>query len=123
MVIVFGHVKMFKLPDKKDFKSGGLFQHTKLDSKKPLPIELMTFIFPDYTQILFKEKPPPNKKTMKNTISYCVSIQKEAKKEERLMKSKAKKEFEVKQLEEKIKDYFDNYYKNLYKHCTCLKEN
>lgn len=112
---------MYKLPEKNEFQSGGQFQNVKLKLGKPLPVELMSFIFPDFTKILFKETPPPTKKTLKMVTNYCISTQKAAKKEERALKLKLKKDFEVKQLEEKIRDYFENYYKNLYKHCICKK--
>lgn len=110
---------MYKLPEKNDFKYGGQFQNIKLKYGKPLPMELMSFVFPDFTKILFKETTPPSKKTLKMVSQYCISTQKTAKKEDRLLKSKQKKEFELKQLEEKIRDYFENYYKNLYKNCSC----
>ena len=42
-------------------------------------------------------------------------------KEEKIQRQKAAKELEIKQLEEKIREYFDSYYKNLYKNCTCNK--
>lgn len=114
----------FNLPSKNDFKKGGIFYNIKLDKKKQiLPTELMKFIFSDYIDMLFKQKPKPSKKTMDMIIEYCISTKKAAIKEENEMKKRQQKEFETKQLEEKIRDYFDSYYKNLYKNCTCLKIN
>jgi hypothetical protein len=112
---------MLNLPDKKDFMKGGIFAKTIL-TKKKLPVELMSFIFPDYTEILFKQKPPPGKLTLKHVTEYCISLQKQAKTEERDQRLKTKKDMEIKILEDNIKEYFNNYYKNLYKNCTCLKE-
>lgn len=109
---------MFRLPEKKDFLPGGQFYRVKL-GRKDLPTDLMHFIFPDYTEILFKQKRHPNKKTMDMVRNVCISTKKAAEKEEREFKQKQKKDFETKQLEEKIKDYFENYYKNLYKNCKC----
>lgn len=109
---------MFRLPEKKDFASGGQFYNVKLNSRD-LPIEILQFVFPDYTQVLFKEKPAPRKKTLDMVRKFCISTKKAAEKEERVLRQKHKKEFETKQLEEKIRDYFDNYYKNMYKNCKC----
>lgn len=111
----------YNLPSKSDFKKGGIFYHVKLDIKKPLPTEMMKFIFPDYIDMLFKQKPKPSKKTMDIIKDYCISTKKSAMKEEKIQRQKAAKELEVKQLEEKIREYFDSYYKNLYKNCTCNK--
>lgn len=109
---------MFHLPEKKDFLPGGKFYKIKI-TKKELPIDLLQHIFPDFTEILFKQKPHPNKKTMAMIRNVCISTKKAAEKEERQQRQKQKKEFETKQLEEKIREYFDNYYKNLYKNCKC----
>lgn len=114
----------YNLPSKSDFKKGGIFYNLKLDKKRTiLPTELMKFIFSDYIEILFKQKPKPSKKTMEMIIEYCISTKKAAMKEEHEMRKKQQKEFETKQLEEKIRDYFDSYYRNLYKNCTCIKGN
>jgi len=112
--------KMFRLPEKKDFAPGGQFYKVKLTSKD-LPPEILQFVLPDYTEMLFKQKPFPNKKTLEMIRNICISTKKTAEKEERLLKSRQKKEIETKQLEDKIRDYFDNYYKNLYKSCKCIK--
>lgn len=114
---------MNKLPEKTDFKHGGQFYKLKILPKLPLPAEIMSFVFPDYTQILFKEKPMPSKKTLQMVLQHCLTIQKSAIKEDRMLKQKNKKEMETRQLEEKIRDYFENFYKNLYKNCTCNKKN
>lgn len=111
----------FNLPTKEEFKKGGQFYKLKVERKSIFPTELMKFIFPDYLDMLFKQKPKPSKKTMEVIKDYCISTKKQALKEERLLKQKQQKDIETRQLEEKIKDYFDNYYKNLYKHCTCNK--
>lgn len=108
---------MFRLPEKKDFLPGGQFYKIKIG--KDIPPDLLQYILPDYTEILFKQKPSPSKKTMSMIRNVCISAQKAAGKEERLQKQKQKKDFETKQLEEKIRDYFDSYYKNLYKQCKC----
>lgn len=113
---------MNRLPEKSDFKYGGQFYNVKISPKLPLPSDIMSFVFPDYVQILFKEKPQPSKKTLQMVLQHCLMMQKSALKEERTTKQRAKKEFETRQLEEKIKEYFENYYKNLYKHCTCNKK-
>lgn len=114
----------YNLPSKNDFKKGGLFYNLKLDKKtKILPTELMKYIFSDYIDILFKQKPKPSKKTMEMIIEYCISTKKTALKEENELRKKIQKDFETKQLEEKIREYFDSYYKNLYRNCTCVKVN
>lgn len=109
---------MYNLPEKKDFMSGGKFSNLVI-GRSQLPTELMTFIFPDYTEILFKQKPPPHKKTLRIVTDYCINVKKAAKKEERQNKLKQKKDMEMKVLEDNIKEYFKNYYKNLYKNCKC----
>jgi len=109
---------MYNLPEKKDFMTGGKFSNLVI-ARNTLPTELMSFIFPDYTEIIFKQKPQPSKRTLKIVRDYCISIQKAAKKEEREYKRKQKKDMEIKQLEENIKEYFKSYYKNLYKNCKC----
>ena len=114
---------MNRLPEKSDFKNGGQFFNLKISRSLPLPSEIMSFVFPDYVQILFKQTPQPSKKTLQMVLQHCLMTQKNALKEERMAKQRAKKDFETKQLEDKIKDYFENYYKNLYKNCTCLKKN
>lgn len=53
---------------------------------------------------------------------YCISTKKTAQKEENIQKKKLQKELEIRQLEDKIKEYFDSYYKNLYRNCTCIKK-
>lgn len=111
----------YNLPTKNDFKKGGLFYHVKIDRKKILPTEMMQFIFSDYIDILFKNKPSPSRKTMDLIKDYCISTKKAAMKEDNEHRKKILKDIEIKQLEEKIRDYFDTYYKNLYKNCTCVK--
>lgn len=114
---------MFRLPDIADFKKGGIFSSSKVKKNTNLPPEIMSFVFPDYTEILFKQKPGPGQRILSNLNEYCISIKKIAQKEDRQQRIQAQKEFETRQLEEKIKDYFDNFYKSKYKHCTChLKE-
>lgn len=108
---------MFRLPEKKDFLPGGQFYKVKIG--RDIPSEILQYILPDFTEILFKQKPYPSKKTLSMLRNACISTKKAAEKEERLQKQRQKKEFETKQLEEKIREYFDNYYKNLYKHCKC----
>lgn len=112
----------FNLPSVEDFKKGGIFFQIKLDKSKPLPTEIMKFIFPDYVDIMFKQKPKPSKKTMDMIKDYCISTKKTAQKEENIQKKKLQKELEIRQLEDKIKEYFDSYYKNLYRNCTCIKK-
>jgi pantothenate kinase-related protein Tda10 len=112
---------MYTLPEKKDFMTGGKFS-TSLIYRNRLPTELMSHIFPDYTEIIFKEKPAPSKKTIRVLADYCISTRKAAKKEEREMKQKQKKEMEIKMLEENIKEYFRSYYKNMLKNCTCQQK-
>ncbi len=109
----------FRLPDKSHFKKDGIFAKCILKNNKPLPIELLSFIFPDYTQVIFKQKPPPSKKTLKIIEEYCISTRISAKKEERQQRQIEKKHMETRDLEDKMKEYFNNYYKNLYKNCTC----
>jgi hypothetical protein len=109
---------MYNLPEKKDFMTGGKFCNLFI-GRNTLPTELMSFIFPDYTEIMFKQKPPPSKKTIRTVIDYCTSLKKAAKKEEREAKRKQKKDLETRLLEENIKGFFSTYYKNLYKDCTC----
>ncbi len=112
----------FNLPTINDFKKGGIFHQIKLDKKKPLPPELMKYIFPDYIDMLFKQKSKPNKKTMDIIFDYCISTKKTAMKEENILKKKLQKDVEMRHMEEKMKEYFETYYKNLYKHCTCVKK-
>jgi hypothetical protein len=109
---------MYRLPEKKDFLTGGQFSTVKINRHR-LPTELLSHIFPDYTEMLFKQKPMPTKKTLRIISDFCISLKKTVKKEEREMKRKQRKEIETKLLEDKIKDYFNNYYKNLYKNCKC----
>jgi len=113
---------MYRLPEKKDFMTGGKFSNVVI-GRNNLPTELMYHIFPDYTEIIFKQKPAPHKKTLRIVSDYCISLKKAAKKEECENKRKQKKEMEIKLLEENIKEYFKNYYKNLYKNCTCQIQN
>jgi hypothetical protein len=112
---------MYQLPEKKDFMHGGRFYKLQM-SRNRMPVELLSYIFPDYTEIMFKQKPPPKKKTLHMIYEYCNSLQKTVKKEEMEHKRKNKKEMEIKMLEENMKEYFNNYYKSLYSHCTCSKE-
>lgn len=114
----------FNLPEKIHFKKGGLFHKCKLHFNRPLPLELMTYIFPDYTEIIFKQKPPINKKTLRKVTDYCIATKKLALKEERQKLEADRKQSETKELEEKIRLFFNNYYQNMYKNCTCgIKNN
>jgi len=112
----------FRLPDKTDFKKGGIFAKCNIKPNKPLPIDLLSYIFPDYTQVIFKQIPPPNKKTLKKVEEYCIATKCSAKKEERQQRQKEKKELEVRELESKMNNYYNNYYKDLYKHCKCKNQ-
>lgn len=112
----------YNLPSINDFKKGGIFYQLKIDKKKILPTELMKFIFPDYVDMLFKQKPKPNRKTMEMIKDYCISTKKSAQKEENIVRRKLQKDIEMRHMEEKMKEYFESYYKNLYKHCTCIKK-
>jgi hypothetical protein len=112
----------YNLPSKSDFQRGGLFYNLDFEKKKLMPVNLMKFIFPDYIDMLFKQKPKPSKKTMEIIKDYCISTKKAAIKEEKEKKQKILKDIETRQLEEKIKEFYDNYYKNLYKNCTCLRQ-
>lgn len=109
----------FNLPDKSQFKKGGLFNKCKLHYNKPLPFDLMTYIFPDYSEIIFKQKPSINKKTLRKLTDYCIATKKLALKEEREKRESDRKLIETRELEEKIRVYFNNYYQNLYKNCKC----
>lgn len=112
----------FNLPSIEDFKKGGIFNKLRFNNEKKLPIELMKYVFSDYVDILFKQKRAPTKKTITLIREYCISMKKQALKEEKEQRCKTQKDIEIKQLEEKIKEFFDNYYKNLYKHCTCTRK-
>jgi hypothetical protein len=109
----------FRLPDNSHFKKDGIFAKCNIKINKPLPIELLSFIYPDYTQVIFKQKPPPSKKTLKIIEEYCISTRLSAKKEERQQRQIDKKQMETRELEDKMGEYFKNYYKNLYKNCKC----
>lgn len=110
----------YNLPDKNHFKKGGLFYKVKLRyNSKSLPLELMTYIFPDYNGIIFKQKPAITKKTLRKVMDYCIATQKLAVKEDRQKNEADRKMIETKELEDKIRIYFSNYYQNLYKNCTC----
>jgi hypothetical protein len=112
----------FNLPNKSDFQKGGQFHNLNFEKNKIMPVQLMKFIFPDYLDILFKHKPKPSKKTMEIIKEYCITTKKAAIKEEKEKKQKIIKDIEIRQLEEKIKEFYDNYYKNLYKNCTCINK-
>lgn len=112
----------YNLPEKHHFKKGGIFYKSKLQINRPLPFEMMSYIFPDYTEILFKQKPSINKKTLQKVKEYCIATKKLALKEERQQIEADRKQNETKDLEEKIRIYFNNYYQNLYKACTCINK-
>jgi hypothetical protein len=111
----------FRLPNKADFKKGGIFAKCNIKPNKPLPIDLLSYIFPDYTQVIFKQASPPNKKTLKKVEEYCIATKCSAKKEERQQRQNEKKELEIRELESKMNNYYNNYYKDLYKHCSKCK--
>lgn len=113
------------LPSIEDFRKFGRFY--KISMKKNsksniLPTELYRYIFPDFADHLFKTKSAPKKQTIEKIYNYCLSLKKEVMKEERLFIKKLLHEHEIKQLEEKIKEYFVNYYENKYKNCKCIKQ-
>lgn len=87
--------------------------------KKDLPIEIQTFIFPDYDGMVFHSKSKPSKKVLQNMKNICLSHKKQAMKEDKIKEQRDLKELENRKLEEKMKEYFDNYYKNLYKSKMC----
>jgi hypothetical protein len=115
----------FDLPSLDDFKQHGRFHRLKIPTnvKDPLPIELFNFCFKDFKDIMFKTKPPPSKKSIDMVRRYCLSMQKQAKKEERNFKLKSIKEAETRELEANMKSYFKEYYekfyKDMYKNCRC----
>lgn len=121
----------FNLPQIEDFKTGGRFYRLRnLTSKKPLPDEILQFIYPqDYIHSLFDQnnrRKLSGKKFLKMK-TYCLNLKKIAAREEKDLLIKQRKELEKRQmeeyftkhLEEKIKEYYNNYYKNLYQNCTC----
>ena len=121
----------FNLPQIEDFKPGGRFHKLKnFSSKKPLPDEILQFIYPqDYINSLFNQKTRQkiSSKTLFKLNNYCLSLKKNAVREEKEFFIRQKKDLEkrqmeeyfTKQLEEKIKEYYNNHYKNLYQNCTC----
>lgn len=115
-----GEPSNFNLPGIEDFRKHGKFY--KINMKKHfnhLPPELYRFVYPDYADHMFHTKKGPTKQTIKKIHDYCLSLKKEVAKEERLLKKKLLHDYEMKQMEEKIKEYFVNYYENKYKHCKC----
>jgi hypothetical protein len=121
----------FNLPQIEDFKTGGRFHNLKnFSSKKPLPNEILQFIYPkEYIDSLFNQKTRQkiSSKVLLKLRNYCLALKKTAMKEEKDLFIKQKKELEkrqmeeyfTKQLEDKIKEYYSNYYKTLYQTCTC----
>ena len=109
-------METFNMPKIEDFRKGGRFYKIKIKkTTNELPQEIYRFVFPDYNDHIFNPKIRPKKKTIEIIKNYCVSLQREVVKEERVFIQKVLKDLEVKQLEDKIREYFDNYYKNLYK--------
>lgn len=118
-----GDPSNINLPSHDDFRKNGRFY--KLNMKKnsyKLPDELYRFVFPDFSDHMFQTEKRPKKQTITKIFEYCLSLKKEVCKEERLLKKKLLHEYEIKQLEEKIKEYFVNYYENKYKNCKCNKQ-
>jgi hypothetical protein len=112
-----------RLPEKIHFQKGGIFHKCRIQYSKPLPLELLTYIFPDYSEIIFKQKAPIKEKTLRKVREYCLATKKLALKEEQQQREIEKKQIETRELEEKIRIYFNNYYQNLYKNCTCNIKN
>lgn len=124
---------IFNLPDIKDFKSGGKFFKIKhLTKSKPLPDELLEYIYPqEFKESIqdLKMKKKFNSRKYDRLKNYCLSLKRRALLEEKEMQLNQKKEIEKKlmeeyftrQLEEKIKDYYNSYYKKLYQNCNCNK--
>lgn len=124
--------QFFNLPDINDFRNGGRFFKLKnFSQSKPLPDELLSFIYPqDFKDLIQNSKRQKvNMKKYERIKNYCLNLKRRAAFEERALFLKQKKEIEkrnmeeyfTKHLEEKIKDYYNNYYKNLYKNCSCQK--
>jgi hypothetical protein len=113
----------FNLPSIEDFRKYGRFYKIAINKKtEKLPQELYRFVFPDYKEHFFDKKDAPKKKTVQMVLNYCLSLKKEITKEERLFKQKLTHDNEIKQLEEKIKEYFVNFYENKYKNCKCIQK-
>lgn len=114
----------FNLPTIEDFRKNGKFYKVKLKkSEFNLNCEVYRCCFPDYAEYMFRTKDPPNKKTNKLIFNYCVSLKKQAMKEERLFQKKLIHDYDMKQWEEKIKEFWVNYYENKYKNCKCFIRN
>lgn len=112
----------FNLPSIEDFRKNGKFYRLNLKKNYILPPELYRYIFPDFARHMFQTQDAPKKQTIIKMYNYCLSLKKEVSKEERMLKKKLVQEYEMKQLEEKIKEYYVNYYENKYKNCTCNKK-
>lgn len=112
------------LPSIEEFRKHGRFYKIPLKKNSELlPPELYRFVFPDFAEHLFKTKSAPKKQTISKIFYYCLSLKKEVIKEERLLTKKLIHDNEMKQMEEKIKEFYVNYYENKYKHCKCIKQN
>lgn len=123
----------FNLPDINDFKKGGKFYKIKnFSSKKKMPDELIEYIYPqEFKEAIFSPKMRNkfNSNKYQKLKNYCLQLKKRAIAEEKELLIKQAKDFEkrqmedyfTKQLEEKIKEYYNSYYKNLYQNCNCNK--
>lgn len=113
----------FNLPSVEDFRKEGRFYKISMKrSDFKLSSELYRYVFPDFAEYMFRTKDPPKKQTVNLLFNYCLSLKKQAVKEERLFMKKLLKDFDTKQLEEKIKEFYVNYYENKYKNCKCIKK-
>jgi hypothetical protein len=89
-----------RLPEKKHFKSNGIFSHSHLRVNKPLPVEILNYVFPGY---ISRNVKTIKKKQLEMVEDYCIYIKKLAQKEEReqkrLNKIKLEEELEKKKNE------------------------
>jgi len=93
-----------RLPDKSHFKKDGIFSQTNLRYKKPIPVEILNFVFPNYLLYRSMRRKERSKKKLEKILEYCIYLQKLAKKEEREHRQaeKIKQEEELKKWEEEL---------------------
>lgn len=100
--------KIMRLPEKSHFMKDGIFSHSHLRPNKPLPVEILNYVFPDY---IIRNRLTINKKKLEMVEDYCIYLRKLAKKEERKHRQAEKlkkEEEEFKKWEKELDDRINN---------------
>jgi hypothetical protein len=89
-------VEYMLLPEKSQFRKNGIFSQSNLRANKPIPVEILHYVFPSY---LTGKHRPIKKKQLELLLEYCIFLKKVALKEDREHRKLENKTKEVDELQ------------------------